>query len=54
MISPAEELVGAPLLRREVTLDDGHGAVASATLHVSSLGIFEAYVDGVPVGPTTC
>ena len=54
MISPAEELVGAPLLRREVTLDDGHGAVASATLHVSSLGIFEAFVDGVPVGPTTC
>ncbi len=51
MISPAEELVGAPLLRREVTLDHGHGAVTSATLHVSSLGIFEAYVDGVPVGP---
>jgi alpha-L-rhamnosidase len=49
MISPAEELAGAPLLRREVTLDDGHGEVASASLHVSSLGIFEAFVDGVPV-----
>ena len=32
-----------------MTLDEGHGAVATAVLHVSSLGIFEAFVDGVPV-----
>ena len=51
MISPAEELVGAPLLRREVTLDPGHGEVVSAWLHASSLGVFEAFVDGVPAGP---
>ena len=50
MISPVEELT-APLLRREVTLDEGHGPVTSAELHVSSQGIFEAFVDGVPVGP---
>ena len=49
MISPAEELAAAPLLRREVGLDPGHGEVASASLHVSSLGIFEAFVDGVPL-----
>jgi len=50
MISPVEDLA-APLLRREVKLDAGHGAVGSALLHVSSQGIFEAFVDGVPVGP---
>jgi alpha-L-rhamnosidase len=49
MISPAEELAGAPLLRREVTLDQGPGEVTSAWLHASSLGVFEAFVDGVPV-----
>ena len=52
MISPpVDSFASAPLLRREVTLDKGHGAVSSAVLHVSSQGIFEAFVDGVPVGP---
>ena len=51
MISPAEELTGAPLLRRELALDPGHGEVMSAWLHASSLGVFEAFVDGVPAGP---
>ncbi len=51
MISPAEEVAGAPSLRREVTLDPGHGEVVSAWLHASSLGVFEAFVDGVPAGP---
>src|SRR3954452_7726863 len=50
MISPTQELA-APLLRREVTLEGGHGEGGSADLHVSSQGIFEAYVDGVPAGP---
>ena len=50
MISPAERVAGAPLLRREVALDAGHGEVDSAHLHISSQGIFEAFVDGVPVG----
>jgi alpha-L-rhamnosidase len=48
MISPDQELVGAPLLRREVSLDSGHGAVVSAWLHAVEPGIFEAFVDGVP------
>ena len=34
MISPAEELAGRRSLRREVTLDPGHGEVVSAWLHV--------------------
>ena len=38
-------------MRREVTLDPGHGEVVSAWLHASSLGVFEAFVDGVPAGP---
>ena len=50
MISPAEDFAGAPLLRTEFALDDGHGAVMSAELAVSSLGVFEAYLNGRAVG----
>jgi alpha-L-rhamnosidase len=50
MITPAVDLV-APVFRREVTLEAGHGAVASAVLHVSSLGVHECSLDGVPVSP---
>ncbi|RYP84010.1 alpha-L-rhamnosidase [Nocardioides guangzhouensis] len=49
MVTPAVDLT-APLFRREVELDPGHGAVASAWLHLSSLGVHEAFVDGRPVG----
>jgi alpha-L-rhamnosidase len=41
----------APLLRTVVTPDEGHGAVVSAALVATGLGIFEGYVDGHPVGP---
>jgi alpha-L-rhamnosidase len=51
MISPADDFADAPLLRTEFALDDGHGAVVSAELAVSSLGIFEAYLNGRAVGP---
>jgi alpha-L-rhamnosidase len=51
MISPVDDFAGAPLLRAEFALDDGHGAVASAELVVSSLGVFEAYVNGHAAGP---
>ena len=51
MISPADDFAGAPLLRAEFALDDGHGAVVSAELAVSSLGVFEAYLNGRAVGP---
>ena len=51
MISPADDFAGAPLLRTEFALGDGHGAVVSAELAVSSLGVFEAYLNGRAVGP---
>ena len=50
MVSPAVDLV-APLFRRTVTMDAGHGEPVRAILHVTSLGVHEAFVDGVPVGP---
>jgi alpha-L-rhamnosidase len=49
MISPVEDLDGAPLLRTEVALDPGHGDVTDARLHVSALGVFEATLNGAPV-----
>ena len=50
MITPPMELGTAPLFRKEVVLDAGHGAVVSAGLRISSLGIFEARLNGRPVG----
>src|SRR4051812_47666890 len=50
MITPVVDLT-APVFRREVVLDTGHGAVVSAVLHVSSLGIHECSVDGQKVSP---
>ena len=49
MIAPAEDL-GAPLLRRPFSLAEGHGNLTQAKLHISSLGVFEAVVNGLPVG----
>ena len=51
MISPAIDLGTAPLFRRQFELDGGHGDVASATLRISSLGVYEARLNGRPVGP---
>ncbi|HKU03210.1 MAG TPA: alpha-L-rhamnosidase N-terminal domain-containing protein, partial [Arthrobacter sp.] len=51
MITPENDFDGAPLLRREFTLDEGHGGVAKATLRATALGIYEASVNGAPVGP---
>src|SRR5258707_15774850 len=50
MISPAGDFAGAPLLRTQFALDLGHGAVTSAELMVSSLGVFEAFLNGRAVG----
>jgi alpha-L-rhamnosidase len=50
MISPAIELGTAPLFRTEVELHPDHGPVAHATLHLSSLGIHEARINGRSVG----
>ena len=49
MISPIVERESAPILRQVFTLDTGHGAVTAARLHISSLGIFEASINGTAV-----
>ena len=48
-IAPNEDFDGAPLLRREFGLEEGHGAVTRAILHATAHGIFEAYLNGTPV-----
>jgi alpha-L-rhamnosidase len=48
MIAPVNLTEAAPLLRREFVLDEGHGAVARATLRTSALGVVEAWVNGIP------
>ncbi|MCQ6270669.1 glycoside hydrolase family 78 protein [Pseudarthrobacter sp. R1] len=50
MITPAEDFDGAPLLRKEFQLAEGHGAVAKATLRATAFGVYEALINGVPVG----
>ena len=50
MISPQEDLGGAPLFRHQFNLPGDHGTLTSAVLHMSSLGVFEAYLNGRPVG----
>lgn len=49
MIGPDDDFAGAPLLRTEFALDDGHGAVTAAQLHATARGVFTAYVGGAPV-----
>jgi alpha-L-rhamnosidase len=49
MISADSDFDGAPLLRREFALEEGHGAVRSASLTVSALGVVEARLNGRPV-----
>src|SRR3954453_11926504 len=50
MITSPVDLV-APVFRRSVELDADHGAVGSTVLHVSSLGVHECFLDGLPVSP---
>jgi alpha-L-rhamnosidase len=50
MISPDEDLAGAPLLRREYRLDPGHGDVRAATLFATAHGVFTAWINANPVG----
>jgi alpha-L-rhamnosidase len=47
-ISPAAEPDSAPLLRREFTLETGHGAVRSAELAVTAHGVVEPQLNGRP------
>jgi alpha-L-rhamnosidase len=48
-IAPNEDFDGAPLLRTEFGLAEGHGRVARATLHATAHGVFEAHLNGQPV-----
>ena len=48
-ISPDDDFDGAPLLRGEFVLDEGHGSVVRATLHATAQGVFEAFLNGHPV-----
>lgn len=50
MITPDEDFDGAPLLRKEFRLAEGHGAVAKATLRATAFGVYETVINGVPVG----
>ena len=46
MIAADEDFDGAPLLRHEFILEVDHGAVASATLTVTALGVVETWLNG--------
>jgi alpha-L-rhamnosidase len=48
-IAPNEDFDGAPLLRTEFGLAEGHGPVTRATLHATAHGVFEAHLNGQPV-----
>jgi len=49
MIAADADFDGAPLLRREFNLDTGHGAIVSASLRLTALGIVEAWLNGRPI-----
>lgn len=49
LIAADDDFAGAPLLRKEFTLDPGHGAVVAATLLVTAHGIVEPTINGTPV-----
>ncbi|HYI58787.1 MAG TPA: family 78 glycoside hydrolase catalytic domain [Microlunatus sp.] len=49
MIGPSVDGHGAARLRTEFRLDEGHGEVATARLHMSAHGVVESYLAGVPV-----
>ncbi len=49
MIAADEDFDGAPLLRREFTLEAGHGSITSASLTLTALGVVEAWLNGRPI-----
>ena len=49
LIVPNDDFDGAPLLRKEFALAEGHDPVVRATLHATAHGVFEAYLNGKPV-----
>lgn len=51
MIAADDDFSGAPLLRTEFDLAADHGALASATLTASALGVVDLEINGRPVAP---
>src|SRR4051812_32259330 len=49
MIAADYDFAGAPLLRGQFTLEEGHGAVSSASLTLTAQGIVEAWIGGKPI-----
>ncbi|MES2093551.1 MAG: family 78 glycoside hydrolase catalytic domain [Actinomycetota bacterium] len=49
LIAADKDFAGAPLLRQEFRLDEGHGAVTRATLSLTAHGIVEAWLNGMRV-----
>ncbi|HWH98025.1 MAG TPA: family 78 glycoside hydrolase catalytic domain, partial [Pseudolysinimonas sp.] len=49
-IAPVQNFPEAPRLRKEFTLDAGHGAIRSAELALSALGVQETWLNGERVG----
>ncbi len=50
LISPDQDFDGAPLLRKELRLDEGHGEVVRGTLLATAHGVYEAFLNGRTVG----
>ncbi|SDD34522.1 family 78 glycoside hydrolase catalytic domain [Auraticoccus monumenti] len=48
-VAPDADFEGAPLLRRRIRLDQGHGAPTSAVLRWTALGVGEVWLGGRPV-----
>lgn len=46
LIAPDKDFAGAPRLRHEFRLDEGHGAVSKATLALTAHGLVEATLNG--------
>ena len=46
MIAAGAHFQGAPLMRREFSLQSGHGAVTAATLKVTAQGLVEVWLNG--------
>lgn len=46
LIAADDDFAGAPLLRHEFRLEEGHGAVTNATLTLTAHGIVEAWLNG--------
>ncbi|MDR1798559.1 MAG: alpha-L-rhamnosidase N-terminal domain-containing protein, partial [Bifidobacteriaceae bacterium] len=49
MIAPDQDFDGAPVLFRRIALEPGHGAVVSAALEATALGVVTPLVGGRPV-----